>query len=224
MSHAVCPEEVAYKVARSLVEEGEPYAGYAVLLVFDTYLRAEEVLGLKTTDVFVLPETSEQRGHHAVVQVLKGKRDERITVTVRPRFLAKVLERWKLEREMSDGEGCNLIGMRGRIFRDLIHKTCGKLQLTGLRITPHTLRYGGASTDKLQGRATSSEIQARGQCKTSKTMDQYVQVGALLRQKEKAPKEVTEEGAKYVEDPWKAFGVARPQLRGSGLEGSARER
>ncbi len=55
-------------------------------------------------------------------------------------------------------------------------------------------------------------------------MDQYVQIGTLLRQKEKAPKEVIEEGAKYVEDPWKAFGVARLQLRGSGLEGSARER
>ena len=48
---------------------------------------------LKATEVFVLPETSEQRGHYAVVQVLKGKRDECITVTVRPHFLAKVLER-----------------------------------------------------------------------------------------------------------------------------------
>ncbi len=118
--------------------------------------------GVEDTDVFVLPETSEQRGHHVVVQVLKGKRDERITVTVRPRFLDNVLERWKLEREMSDGEGCNLIGMRGQMFRDLIHKTCGKLQLKGLRITPYTLRYGSASTDKLQGRATICEIQARG--------------------------------------------------------------
>ncbi len=206
------------------MEEGEPYAGYAVLLVFNTYLRAEEILRLKTTDVFVLPETSGQRGHHAMIQVLKGKRDECITVTVRPRFLAKVLERWKSELEMADGEGCNLIGMRGQMFRDLIHKTCDKLQLTGPRITPHKLRYGDASTDKSQGQATSSEIQARGRWKTSKTMDQYVQVGALLGQKEKAPKEVIEEGAKYVEDPWKVFGVAGPQFRDSGLEGPARER
>ena len=193
------------------------------MLVFDTYLIAEEILGLKTTDEFVLPETSEQRGHHAVIRMLKGKIDERISVTVRPRFLAKVLERWKLEREMTDGEGCNLIGVRGQMFRDLIHKTCDKLQLTGPRITPHKLRYGDASTDKSQGRATSSEIQARGRWKTSKTMDQYVQVGALLGQKEKAPKEVIEEGAKYVEDPWKEFGVAWPQLRDSGWEGPARE-
>ena len=205
--HNVCPEQIAYLIGEEIMQMGEADAGIAVLLLFDSYIRAAELKGLKVGDVFVLPEDGTTRPHHAAIHVETGKRDSRQTIMIRPLFLARLLQKWKSRRKLIAGEGAPMLDMGLQKFRDLIHAATRRLGLAELEITPHTLRYGGATTDKLYNRLSDYEIQARGRWKEIKTCTHYVQVSGLIKQEEKITKEVNRRAKAMLGAPQRHFGV-----------------
>ena len=54
--YQVCPESIAYLIAKRLTSINEADAGVAILLLYDTYTRAAELKAIKTSDVLILPE------------------------------------------------------------------------------------------------------------------------------------------------------------------------
>ena len=205
--HQVCPESIAYLIAKKLIALGEADAGVAVLLLYDTYIRAAELKALKTSDVMILPEDDGGRPHHAVIHVEVGKRDSRQTIMVRPLFLARLLGKWKARRRLIVGTDGALLDIGLQKFRDLIHRVTDELGLAELDVTPHTLRYGGATSDKLYSRLSDEEIQKRGRWKETKTFRHYVQIAGLLKQEEKVPDEVKRRAEAIRANPFRHFQV-----------------
>ena len=205
--HQVCPEAIAFLIAKKLIALGEANAGVGILLLFDTYIRAFELKALKVSDVMILPEDGSERPHHAVIHLDKGKRDSHQTIMVRPLFLARLLKKWKERRRIVAGNDAKLLGMGSQKFRDLIHRATSELGLAELKVTPHTLRYGGATSDKLYTRLSDEEIQRRGRWKETKTFRHYVQVAGLLKQEELVPPEVKERAEAIRANPFRHFQV-----------------
>ena len=205
--HGCCPESAAYVLAHKLIRKGMPDFGVAVLLLFESYIRAIELSRLTPDDILLLPETTETRDHYAVIHIKVGKRDERQNIMIRQYFLAKLLMRWKTRRTIKVGGEGKLLGSSLGVFRDALKEVALKAGLAELNITPHTLRYGGASTDKLHKRLPDSEIQARGRWKLAKTYQHYIQVAELLRQENRMPRKTKDKGDRIVNNPEKYFGV-----------------
>ena len=51
-----------------------------------------------------------------------------------------------------------------------------------LRLTPHTARHGGPSTDAALGLRSEDQIQSRGRWKARKSVLRYMKQGRLMRQ------------------------------------------
>jgi len=175
-AHPVCPEEVAYLLAQELLKMGYPDAAVATLLIFDTYMRIGDLLGLKTSDVVILDTTKPDQEHYAALQIEVNKRGEKESILVRPLFLCKLLARWKARRLLTLQEEGPLLGIGGSSYRRILQDALSRLGLAALKITPHTLRYGGATTDLVYSRLSKEQVKSRGRWKQDKTFQHYVQV------------------------------------------------
>ena len=52
--HQVCPESTAFLIAKKLIALGDADAGVAILLLYDTYIRAFGLKALKISDAMIL--------------------------------------------------------------------------------------------------------------------------------------------------------------------------
>jgi len=210
--HRVCPEGLAYVIARRLLRKGECNSAVAVLLQFDTYMRAADLNGLYARHVHILEPATGPRDYHALVYIPKGKTDERITLYVRPHWLAVLLKQWKERRVAADGENARMLGVSIGKYRTHINNVMEEFGLLDkMRITPHTFRYGGATADMVLGRRTFAEIKANGRWTRQETAQAYIQVSGLMEQLGRLPQAMKERMEKYVASPYKTFGVTAQQ-------------
>jgi len=206
-SHGVCPQEAAFLIADDLRRHGQMDAATAVLLLFDTYMRISDLKILKVSSVMILDLEQEDLPHYAVCHVSVSKTNRNETIMVRPKYLAILLERWKMRRSWTVGGQGKLLGIHENTLRNKIAEAATRLGLASLSITPHTLRYGGATTDKIQGKMTDSEIQTRGRWENARTMRQYVQIARLMEQTALIPEPALRQGKEMIKNPYRAFGV-----------------
>ena len=89
----VCPESIVFLIAKKLTAINEADAGVAILLLYDTYIRAFELKALKISDDMILPKDGSSRPHHAVIHVEKGKGYRQQTIMLQPLFLARLLKK-----------------------------------------------------------------------------------------------------------------------------------
>ena len=59
--------------------------------------------------------------------------------------------------------------------------------VTALRITPHTMRHGGPSTELVEGTTSKLEAQSRGRWACLQSLNRYEKRGRLVRQLAKMP-------------------------------------
>ena len=79
------------------------------------------------------------------------------------------------------------------------------LQMTSLRITPHTLRHTGLTEDRLSGRLTLQEVQQRGQWSSHSSVVRYEKHTKILRQIAKMPRSQQLEGQRILKSLARVF-------------------
>ena len=129
-----------------------------------------------------------------------------MNITVRHIFFARFLSKWKAARKLLLGGDGPLLGLRGDKFRENLNQATTDLGLAGLDITPHTLRYGGATIEKAETRLSDHEIQNRGNWKDAKTYRVYVQMAGLMEQLARVP-ESLQHGTSIVANTLQHFNV-----------------
>ncbi|CAK0829145.1 unnamed protein product, partial [Prorocentrum cordatum] len=188
-----CPWEAALALAHWMGRQRTPFmvnSAALTLVLFDGYLRASEGLGLGR-DQLIPPQGGHgaRRCWAAMIcpeeegrPTKSGDFDDTIifgdTSEARRPLLTKILQ--VLHRTTEAGalvfDGLSLSSYE-RVFR----RGTLELGLENLRLTPHCLRHGGASTDGLDD-LPIVQIQKRGRWKSLASCKRYEKKGRLLKQ------------------------------------------
>ncbi|KAI0557649.1 DNA breaking-rejoining enzyme [Gracilaria domingensis] len=169
--HGVCPKMVAYAIAADFIRHGAPDARIGILFLFDGYLCIGDLLQLKLADVVFL-EFSTKRSHYGTMNITLGKRGRKEALTIRPYFLVFMLKRLK-ERRILLGEN-HLFPFAPARSRAILRRPVERLSLP-FAVTPHMLRFGGATIDKLFGRLFDQEIKYHGRWQSDQNFKLYIQ-------------------------------------------------
>ena len=169
--HGVCPQIVVYGLAFDLFAHGNPTVGTGLLLLFDGYLRLGDLLQLQIDEVVLLP-VDQERPHYGTISIKISKRGRNETVTIRPYFLRILLERiLKTARKLGQKD---LFPVPPARFRAQLRAAATRIKIP-FRATPHMLRFGGATTDKLFSRLDDQAIKFRGRWQSDKNFKLYLQ-------------------------------------------------
>ncbi|CAK0811644.1 unnamed protein product [Prorocentrum cordatum] len=188
-----CPWEAALALAHWMGRQRTPFmadSAALTLVLFDGYLRASEGLGLGR-DQLIPPQGGRgaRRCWAAMIcpeeegrPTKSGDFDDTVifgdTSEARRPLLTKILQ--VLHRTTEAGalvfDGLSLSSYE-RVFR----RGTLELGLENLRLTPHCLRHGGASTDGLDD-LPIVQIQKRGRWKSLASCKRYEKKGRLLKQ------------------------------------------
>ena len=171
----------------------------AVLNSFDCYLRAGDVDNMRTNRVHFLG-MEERRPYYAALTLPITKRGRHQSVMVRPRYMAVLLRREVESRRVVLGGEEKLFNIRPAGWRKEIKRAAVRAGLSGLEITPLALRYGGATTDKMERRLRDKNIQDRGRWSSDKTMQEYIRPDDLLREWPRYPTEHERKQGGYWND------------------------
>ncbi|MEM7281756.1 MAG: site-specific integrase [Pseudomonadota bacterium] len=169
-----CPHDVALRIAYFLRCEERYAMSLAVLLSFDCHLRVSECLRLKRSDVVFMPPPSQR-----VILVLgrcKGGTNQ--SVEVRFSLVRELLLR-QWDPLPPSGK---LFAFNADSFRKEIHavfNTHIASPDSTWKITPHSLRHGGATRDFVLKRLSLPDLKDRSRWKNEDTLYNYIQVAKM---------------------------------------------
>ena len=181
------PWEAVLLIASWLLQRSL-WAAVVTVLLFDTYCRPGEMLGLVREHL--LRPVRRVGAHYnkwglviCPQEELKGtktnKRDDSVIIGINDRAWVAELcpEIWRLAKK-----GESLFDMSLATLERLFREACSALELKKLRITPHSLRHGGPSTDRYRGHLNLLEIKRRGRWASEASVVRYERHAKLLRQ------------------------------------------
>lgn len=146
-----CPQDLALEIAFQFFLENRLEMAVAIILSHECYLRATESRSLKRKQLIIHPASS--RPPFAAILLSETKSNKSQSVTVRSLFVFSLLHRlFSLRNPQPDD---NLFSFSHESFRlplNFIVSSPNKLNLQDVHITPHSLRYGGATHDHISGR------------------------------------------------------------------------
>ena len=209
-----CPWIAALLGARTLAAWGPDgvVAARAGLLQFDLYARPSEILNLRVRDVMP-PRGRDRKYRHWAVVIAPSRRDDGhepapttksgeqdVTVLAVDAASCEAGRAWLKDlwaaavRHKKPNE---LVFPLPLALYERLWKAAWKANaLEGLLLCPHTLRHGGASTDRLLGVRDTAAVQKRGHWKSAASVARYEKHGTLLRQRRKIPETLlTQEAA-----------------------------
>jgi integrase len=177
-SHPPITWELAVLLAISMSRHGWHAEAVATLLAFDCYLRISEFVQLCVADV--ARECDPRLGGAQTAMALRLAR----TKTGLNKFV--VLRDPQVARIFSLYLSCTHPAAADRVFpfsnhryRTVLRSACAALGVSEWRITPHSLRHGGASRDFLAG-ASIEQIRHRGRWASAASAERYVQSAPAL--------------------------------------------
>ena len=217
----VCPEGVAFLVADGMMAKAELAMSIAVLLAFDCYLRAGD-LGNMRTEHLTFMDMNRDSEYYAAVTLPETKRGRRQSVLVRPYYLAVLLRRLVSRRRMLNNGDGPLFDFDVRRLRKVMKETLEEMDLGSTGITPHSLRYGGATTDKMYGRLTDKDIQNRGRWKSDKMVQGYLRPDDLLQTLALVTGERRDHMERLLANPYRHFNVPQPAFQRVRTSGATR--
>ena len=192
------PEESMYLICDELlrVENVTRVSAAAALAVqYDGFCRPSETLSVspgavtrcshasKKVALTLFPQDSEGLGPRS-----KGNEYDD-TVIFGDAVSAKCGRQWVadilLELKKARKGRSKLLPITLRGYEQALSSVTAGLGLGGLKLTPHTARHGGPSTDYMMGNRSLEDIQRRGRWKTKSSVRRYEKSGKVLRQREK---------------------------------------
>jgi len=205
---AVCPEAVAYGLAHELIRLGKIDCSVAILVAFDWYLRVGQVTGIRTQDLSLEVESG---GHCGAITLPRTKTGLNQSVLIRMPILKTLLSRVVARRSLDPTPTESIFNLTTKQINWTFKTACESLGVGYLKLTPHSLRYGGASNDALTRRLAYSDIKARGRWRDDKSLQRYLQPGLILAQLNRVPRGTRNTFARLVDDPYTYFNVPRPE-------------
>lgn len=177
------PWPVAVAIAMWLAQHGRVQFAVGVLLSFDCYLRIGELMGLIREDIAFgcdprLGVDHDNRVHiHLRVTKTGANKGVEVANGDIKVLLAKLIE--------SIPHGGRIITSHESTFRRWFDRAVVSLGLS-CDYTPHCLRHGGATFDKLNG-MNINDIMHRGRWAHHKSAVHYIQQGAQLMMMQSVP-------------------------------------
>ena len=212
--HTPAPYKVMLGIAYEFLRIGQIEMMVATLLTFDCYLRASDIHNASKADLTIFPNL--RQGICGVLRLPKTKRGINQSVKIRGLLLHTWLQR--LVEEEPDSP--RLFNFSLQYWRKCMARTRRELGLQDLVITPHSLRYGGATHDALLNKTHVQDIQQRGRWANLKSLRRYLQEGevALLNTNLSAKtagllEEINADVAYYFNLPTRKWKVAEEQGR-----------
>ncbi|CAK0861131.1 unnamed protein product, partial [Prorocentrum cordatum] len=196
-----CPWEAALLIIDQCLTSHCPrqqLVGAGVAVAFDGYLRLSELLHLKACDVTCLRHSATSAYPQVSITLMPaapadcppsvttkaGEYDD--TVTFGGIGSAGISRRWvaKLLRDLKATTPPTrpLFPFSHREFEVAFREAADAAGLQRLRLCPHSLRHGGASTDFALKHRSLAEVQRRGRWKCAASVRRYEKAGRLTRQ------------------------------------------
>jgi integrase len=167
--------ELTVLIAIQMVRNKALRAAIGTLLAFDCFLRINELLSLKKSDI---ADAGDNRiganfaGMALRLRTTKTGKNQWVEVdNPQIRKLVRLLVLTCNERE-------NLFDITATNFRKLFKNVCSQLHLSSSYV-PHSLRHGGATKWHLDGKSINDIIQ-RGRWASNKSATRYIQSGRAL--------------------------------------------
>jgi len=197
------PKEVAFAIAHSLMRRNKWTFGIFMLLQYDLYLRAGDLLGLHLEDITIFQRPTADNSH-ASVNIRLGKNGEINHATnIRWSFLAKLVSKLiDVRRTMGETK---LLSTNLEAYRNSIKEVVQDLNLP-YEVFPHDVRYGGATADFLQG-FTKSAIQSRGRWSDGRMLNRYISKTTYLKRVKMMTERDAQRWKELVANPERWFGV-----------------
>ena len=177
-SHPPVTWELAVLLAVSMSRQGWHAEAVATLLAFDCYLRISEFLQLCGADV--ARESDPRLGSAQTAMALRLARTKtglNKFVVLRNSHVARIFSCYLSFVRPATAE--RVFPFSEYRYRTVLRHACAALGVSAWRITPHSLRHGGASRDFLAG-ATIEQIRHRGRWASAASAERYVQSAPAL--------------------------------------------
>jgi integrase len=183
------------------ISERSVKAAIGLLLGFDCYLRINELLRLRTTDVVDSDSAkslgSEYKGMSIALRKTKTGPNQWVQVEdLNVRRLVRYLLR-------QTKPGALLFGFSDATFRRQLHLAAAHFGLGQLQFTAHSLRHGGATRDFLRGRDLEW-IRLRGRWSSMQSLQRYLNAGVVMLISTQVPKHLEHRAAQLTRDPYRA--------------------
>ena len=173
---APIPWHLALVFARVCSEYGMFAEGLAFLIMHHTYLRVNNVLKLKKSDVIADLREADPDFPLMILRILKTKTDPFKYVEIRRQDLADVIAAYT---ERFSNQSDLLFQFSYSHLRNVLKLLCRNLNLTQYGFTLHKFRHGGASHDHLKG-VDFTTIKRRGIWKLDSSVENYVSTGVCF--------------------------------------------
>ena len=196
VSYPPIPRNVATLLAAHLARRGEMHAALAVLLSFDCYLRINECLQLRRSDVRIPADHRIGEPYrHCALFLRTTKTGKNLSVEVFDPAIARLLHRCLLTLPLGSSR---LFPFSEAVFREQhVKGTLHQLALGHLHFVPHSFRHGGATHDFVSRRMSSEYVRIRGRWKSQQSADRYMQQLAAVDLTFVVPAAVDQLGAEF---------------------------
>lgn len=177
-SHPPITWELAVLLAVSMSRQGWHAEAVATLLAFDCYLRISEFVQLCGADV--ARESDPRLGSVQTAMALRLARTKtglNKFVVLRDPCVARIFSSYLSIARPAATE--RVFPFSAHRYRTVLRCACAALGVSQWRITPHSLRHGGASRDFLAG-ASIEQIRHRGRWASAASAERYVQSAPAL--------------------------------------------
>ena len=213
--HPPITKEMTVAVAAVLLVRGKWEAAIGVLLAFDCYLRAGELLRLRVCDVS-LPGDDRLGSVFAGagLRLATTKTGQEQFVVVEDPAVVRLLGRLVAARRASDGSEARLFPFPDSSLRRWFKEAAAVLGLPPT-VALHSLRHGGATHAHLAGRPLEDILQ-RGRWASMRSARHYIQMGKALLVAASVPQWALEVAAALAVDVDRVFALAQLHGVGSG--------
>ena len=166
---------LAIGIAIKLRENGHEDMADAVLISFDCYLRASEIVTLRGADVHIRGRLDPPTAPAATLRLANTKTGANQAVSVRrPLALAAV------RRRLKHAPGAVLFSFSYKQYLAAWHEALSDLGIGQLGLLLHGLRHGGATDDHVNNGVPLQDVVLRGRWTNARTAARYIQVGQAL--------------------------------------------
>ena len=186
ISHPPLTWELTMLIAIQMVRNNQLRAAIGTLLALDCFLRINELLSLKMSDIADVGDSRIGANFSKMaLRIRKAKTGNNQWVEVDNKHIQKLIR--MIIFVSTEDE--NFFPISSQKLRKLFPNSCQQLQLNP-NYVPHSLRHGGATKWHLDGKPINDIIQ-RGRWASSKSATQYIQSGRALLLTVNHPKSLT---------------------------------
>ena len=183
---------VCMHLALDMARCGDFECSLIVLLCFFGYLRISECLNLLWEDItFPAPQ---QPGGVRLRQTKTGKNQ---SVLIHRPFIWDIFRRFQSRFQRGSASPFSLTRQQ---FSGKLHHHLVSLGLTGLGLTTHSMRHGGATYDFMQG-VPVADIIEKGRWKSQLSASRYLQCGQSLLLSQHIPNNIFTHGNNLLLQP-----------------------